>query len=672
MKGLQLNTKLEEFAILYKGVDPQLFKSMSSLNKKNFVEITLKETAILAETGKAGAGRKIFEILSRPGPKLTSDELLDINALIEFGQTLDQLESQLKKEARKFEIRQELNHFSRIMGLDKIISGSKLLPLDKSNALDQCKDFSRFIWLTLERRNEKAKCNYQLKSFPARVDIVFTNNTARINHNRENNFSVLLFSKPSESLSDKIQFSELTKIMAKFISNHSMEMAIGLFDYYLFLTQAKLKINLIVAQEGANLNNQSTIKILATSGSFLATETNLENFTNSIRINQNFTKLTNGGLGLVNPCLINQSKFNISSKASQVFIFTQDSPLSKLGEKRLLNVINSKDKKGKIIPTNNIYKFNQKTKESNLFGVLKCGNKNISKSLKSKLSVLDGTNLPISQNILKAKKVVIEAAHLHADRNPSQTQFDTAVLRNTFIRKLKSEGFTGVVDNILMIDDYHVVNRLDYKKYVVSLERKKFIPDFVILESSPVIRAVAIEVLKKLIKLVPGKLEIKGGNLYLKISQSKVIELIESFGNKDVIGCVLFDAAFSLFKKDIRGTNSIFVSLNPNNFRKTDFKILSYYLEETDPIRRRVHIKGLLSPIPDFRSLVNDCGNTPLLKNLERVKNVEVVNIHEIFYQPQQAKVNALLKLINEPSITTAYLNPQANDVLIECSALFG
>ena len=112
--------------------------------------------------------------------------------------------------------------------------------------------------------------------------------------------------------------------------------------------------------------------------------------------------------------------------------------------------------------------------------------------------------------------------------------------------------------------------------------------------------------------------------------------------------------------------------INDKNIAKNDAYILQFYFKEIDPIKRREFINNLLFPIPNLYNLKKGNNVTPFLNSLENV-NAQVVNIHEIFYQPQQAKVNTLLALMGLSPITSAYINPLSqNDVLIECSALFG
>ena len=552
MKNLSINNSQDELITLFKGVDSLLLKTIPPNKRKDLVNITIKELTVLAESAQPFASKELIKVLSKKSGNLIQSQIFDINALIEFGKKMSGLPPKLKKEVKKLELQEELNHFSRIMGLDTIIAGSQLLPFMNDAAFKACKDFARFMWLVFERRNQKTNFGYKLKTFQGIVETNIQNPVSLISQNKENNFSVLLFAGTNLSKDQENDFQKVTVVLSKFLSTYSLEMAIGLLDYFLFLTKTDLKLGLISAQEISNKQGTSEIKIIGTSGFSLALTTNTTTFKNAIANKTSFDDKTNQPLGSKNAVVVFQKTFSLPSKASAVFLFSSDSTLSKLNNKRLQRVANQKDKKGKIILANNLKNFLQETKENDLMGIVKCGNKSISKDLTSVPLELKDVALSIPNDLVNAKKIVIESAHLHADRESSQTQLNTTLLRNELVMKLQNSGFMGEIEDILMIDDYHVVNRLDYKKYLSELKLNNFTPDFVILESSPVVRAIAIEVLIKLFKTTPNKLEVKGGNLYLKINQNKVIELVEGLGEKDTIGCVLFDAAFSLFKKDIK------------------------------------------------------------------------------------------------------------------------
>src|SRR3989344_3783511 len=672
MENIKVAKHEDELISLFKGVEPFMLKNLSPKKRIDLRSITLKELMIIAESGREKASLQFKDILNNKNDELSNSQLLKLNSLVEFGEKLSDLNPNLRKEVIKNEIQEEMNHFSRIMGLDKIISNSRLLPLSTNEAFSQCKDFARLMWLVFERRNQKLKTDYKLVTFPATVDIKIQGGISLLSQNNENNFSVLLFTKKNLSNVQESEFLKVTEVFGKFLSLYSPEMTISLLDYFLFLTESKLGLGVVSAQEISSNNGESEIKIVGTCGFSLALTTNTDNFNNSIVYKTAFNDKDNQFLGSMKSVIIFKKTFSLPSKASSVFLFPSDSALNELSNRQLIKVANQKDKQGKIILTNNYKKFVQKSELNNLFGVIKSGNKQVTKS-----SIGQSQNIPVKisipANLISAQKIVFETAHIHADREPTQTQFDTIYLRKRMINNLKESGFKGKVEDILMIDDYHVVNRLDYKKYLTRLKKNGFVPDYVVLESSPVVRAIAIDILKRLFKELPKNISLQGNNLYLKINNNKVIELVEGLAEKDIIGCVLFDAAFSLFKKDIKATNSMYKKLiNDKNIAKNDAYILQFYFKEIDPIKRREFINNLLFPIPNLYNLKKGNNVTPFLNSLENV-NAQVVNIHEIFYQPQQATVNTLLALMGLSPITSAYINPLSqNDVLIECSALFG
>jgi len=277
MENIKVAKHEDELISLFKGVEPFMLKNLSPKKRIDLRSITLKELMIIAESGREKASLQFKDILNNKNDELSNSQLLKLNSLVEFGEKLSDLNPNLRKEVIKNEIQEEMNHFSRIMGLDKIISNSRLLPLSTNEAFSQCKDFARLMWLVFERRNQKLKTDYKLVTFPATVDIKIQGGISLLSQNNENNFSVLLFTKKNLSNVQESEFLKVTEVFGKFLSLYSPEMAISLLDYFLFLTESKLGLGVVSAQEISSNNGESEIKIVGTCGFSLALTTNTDN-----------------------------------------------------------------------------------------------------------------------------------------------------------------------------------------------------------------------------------------------------------------------------------------------------------------------------------------------------------------------------------------------------------
>ncbi len=111
-------------------------------------------------------------------------------------------------------------------------------------------------------------------------------------------------------------------------------------------------------------------------------------------------------------------------------------------------------------------------------------------------------------------------------------------------------------------------------------------------------------------------------------------------------------------------------AFNQDSNFSVEKEILNYYKKELNPLLRKAYIDRLLFKIPTLKTLQKDANNLPFLDQLSNLNKVEIVNIHESFYKPQQAKVNALLKFINIKPITSVYIQPNSKKILVEQSRI--
>lgn len=105
----------------------------------------------------------------------------------------------------------------------------------------------------------------------------------------------------------------------------------------------------------------------------------------------------------------------------------------------------------------------------------------------------------INQYLNESESVVVEAAHIYADREPGQEQQTGALLAARISAGLKP----GVV-RTLLIDDYNVNGKsLDVKAYLSWLADFGYNPDHVFMESDLV--SDAHELIKELKEKIPSK-----------------------------------------------------------------------------------------------------------------------------------------------------------------------
>lgn len=97
------------------------------------------------------------------------------------------------------------------------------------------------------------------------------------------------------------------------------------------------------------------------------------------------------------------------------------------------------------------------------------------------------------------ESVVVEAAHIYADKQPAEEQLTSALLASGV-----SAGLKARIVRTLLIDDYNVVEKtLNTKSYLDWLSDHGYVPDHVFMESDLV--SDARELVKELKDRIPPK-----------------------------------------------------------------------------------------------------------------------------------------------------------------------
>ena len=659
---------------LVKGINPRLLEELPVSQQQVVAALVQKELFILAESAQPGAASRLADFFQSIEGELTPQQVTELSAFVEFGMAFGELPPDLQQEAQQGEILDEMNHFSRIMSLDRILVGNLKFPMTVPLAKAQCKEFARFLWLIFERRNQKLGPRFDLRVFPRETEGNFAlqDGVGVFKKVKTDNLIGLVFSVDETSASTQAELKRLIGVLEEFCASFSFEQALFLFDLFLFLIQVPLKCGFVCLKETVCQEGVSTIKAIGTAGTVLTLIPSDTPFEFTAVRNQSLVTIPGSSFGQLAPSLIQQQEFRLPAAQSRVIIAPPTSILGRLTESELLELVNSKDRHGKVLVTNNIRNFLQANKTSAVFQMLRTNSPQVQQQ-----EVGDFNNVfELPNELFDVAQIVVESAHIHADRDPSVSQLQTIELRNQFVKQLTDIQPQVAAKDILMIDDLHVVNRIDYQAYLSVLAQQGFQPDEVVLESSPLIRAVAVDVVQELFQQQQpsGRFElmVKGSNLYLVLQSQRVIELIGDVEGKNQIGCVLFDVAFTLYKRNVSAFQRIF---NQQTGRSSTADIhqelIEFYQQNPDPIQRQEQVESLFTPFPSLMSLQDGARELQFLgQGEENAQQTAVVNIHEVFYRPQQAKVNAVLDLLEQPRLFSIYLNPQKNDVLIEQSTL--
>lgn len=551
------------------------------------------------------------------------------------------------------------------MFLDSILN-SKNVELTKEKILREVWDFTRFLILLAERKKFRDNMNIDLKptielfeKSPSVVNLIFSDYKLH----KIDSVTYILKSKP-----------DLSKDFYNFLRKFPLKIALSIFDYYVFLLKfikdfENLDLNVLILYWQNCPKEGNPISIYYNFNFSIL----LFNPTNKDFSLLNFEKNTNKVSKNLNQLHLSEISIN-SNKYRNAIIFLDDANdfIKKINNTRLRKVVednrfNLMNGIKKYLSDNNtnpvIFQIKIPYKKNKVINFSSSGN--LENKLLEEINRIDFLNDLRRENI---NLICIEAAHIHANRDVDENII-TGIKIFNFLKKILTEhGFK--IKSVAMIDELHVVNRLDYKKYLDILQQNNFVPDEIVFESSRIIFHIAIDILKILIKNAERlnyKIFIKGDNLYFQ-KEGKTIELIEDIKNKFILGCVLFDIAFYVYKLNNEEANKIYNKINnlPPNFKLHE-KMLGIYLQNKNPEERKKLVEKFLEFDKTkftFDKIIKGLDDMPfwdLIYSLQKNKDKIIININEVFYRPQQLKFYVLFKTLGFPMFYTIFFDLVGN-----------
>lgn len=657
MQKLQTN-KIKQIVDLFKGVNSELFDSLIP-EKRNFLaQKTIKELCILAESNKSGAGKLLLDHLYENN-KL---DLFEIESIIEYGKHFKDLTNKEKKYVKRLEIQQEFGHFSRIMNLDGLINDKNVSA--EENALD----FSRFIELLAERnqdRNIKSSSNW---ARPENSITHHVNNTLACGilepTPEENTAALLAVKEPIDNFHPKFWLKEFNKL----INRLEPKVATLTFDYLLYLNNVEADISFVVTH--INKYEPDIVELIGAGGcGILITSPRKDNFYKVDVIGKYTIGNEDWGFGKFDQTKIEFLKIDGINPNTKVYLMHPNAwaILKGMDENEIAEVLNMPQKNGWFNAHNALTAYlTAKGVISQVVSLRKKPNtkKVTNEKVNPDVLVKNLVETEKFQALTKANSILLEVAHIHADRLPGEEQWECVRFTKALIKQLNKGGFKGKIDMMTMIDEYHVMNRLDYKKYLQDLEKRGVNVDEVVMESSPLVRIIAIEILQYLAEnpSTDGSYRVfeKGDNLYLEFTEKKaIIELLADVNNKPVIGCVLFDVALCLYKLHrnyySKKYNKVLGLEQNENVHEV---LLNYYKKVKDINKRRAFMESFFVEIPKWKELRAKRGRISFPKS-----ETTLVNILAYFYKPQQKKVNMFLAILGQKPLYTLFYNTKSEKI---------
>lgn len=234
----------------------------------------------------------------------------------------------------------------------------------------------------------------------------------------------------------------------------------------------------------------------------------------------------------------------------------------------------------------------------------------------------------------------IEAGHIHADHSPTRRQ-QAGIGIGAFL----SKALDGIeVKQCTMVDEDHVPNTIDYRQYLLLMGSLGFPVDEVVLESSPVVREIAVSAISALFAKYPDYLYNRGNALIFNIPGTSLeVELIKDVNVAPFeLGCVIFDVGLTLYKTHPELAH--LYSLDDGSFLHRE--MLSIYNQYQNPDQRLAAVKAAVPIKTDSFDQIKDTQELPEVNGKRAI-----INVLEGFYSPQQDKLKGVMQALGLPII---------------------
>ena len=267
----------------------------------------------------------------------------------------------------------------------------------------------------------------------------------------------------------------------------------------------------------------------------------------------------------------------------------------------------------------------------------------------------------LSGAVSGALHVSLEAGHIHSDRTMGAVQRRGLeigrLLRDELLDRCAGRADELALELTPMVDDNHVVNRMAYAEYRRLTAAHGLPADDLILESSPVVGAIAIDILKRVLARDGERFVVEhlGDNVYL-VSDGLRVELAQSARTDLRIGCVLFDTALGVYRTDRGAFSRLFFEqrgLRPYDLHRAMTEAYDAHPRPDDRDVIRSTFEALWRPT--WPELQAQLGSTPYLDLYEAIAGARaktgdrtvILNVLESYYEPLERKVLRLAELID-------------------------
>lgn len=467
----------------------------------------MKAFSILADMNKPEAGKQLLRAIADNKFLEIGDfnELKkNVSSFIEFGLPFDELSTEQREMSERMELLDEINHFIRV------VTGLKFESLiqkpEDFKLHNVSRQFVRMIYVLINKKIARGQLN-QNDLYPVKAKQTYAGINTKLNE-------VCVFDEHMDGypyIQTILEIPDLNSmakrkasiLLMNLLLKYPMEIAVPTFLFTIYDAFGDIEVRGVVNQVFENKTSERELKTF-----FIGDK-------GAVSANDQFIGY------LPNTALRNQ-----------------------LGRITNTKIISSVDGSG---PYSSLIKQSmEKVQQAEWDDIsLKKRIQPIIEQLKAKIK----PDQPVTLDC--------EFFHIHADEtSPTNVQLVSGLVAQVLNRELKKSFPKGKVVGRPVIDNAHVIDRLDYD--IVKKQAGRFgveIPE-VVFEGSPLQQWIG----DQLFKLIPPpKLVRRGNSLYYKVNQYAEVELYTNIGSENVTqACVLNHIANDVYKLNPQLWNELF------------------------------------------------------------------------------------------------------------------
>lgn len=603
----------------------------------------VKRLALVAESAATGGGAELFKLTAR----LTKNELLDaksvmpqFEAILLYGKPYDQLSPADRLVADQFQISDEQSHFSRIMDVDALRSGVKrqvgvvdagnpLIARMLMNAARYREDLGVKAYWPLPYKPNPESADYHIPLAPAQVRKTYPYVTCTI-------------------------------------SASTAELAKDLMEIYrLLISQYPLEIAFLMMEEWLMTMGQEDVKASFTAAQLLRTGDTFQ------------VKLVNVGGGAA----------AIRGSQNQLIHFTTTGQEYDQGELAVGRIDFQQPHHVHVItvqPGDKIFVFPKTRELPDDFTTLHRPQEaaiTVNTGRHNELTTFTWIEEYITQQLaelfeqiakLAPDRVELQFGHVHGDRDPNEDQVVGAKIAGAFARMLMDRGIRLVTRP--MSDNYHVVDRLDFPRWITLLMQHSGLPiTEVTFEDALISRHLGDEATARLYQIRRQDVIRQGVNYYYRPPEvaNMMIELYDGVRKPQSdcgrMGCVNFQIGYELYRLNPDWINAAYRTYIMTNFPQSlvaqwwenspaaTYQELVYRYIYLLPVEQRMTLKARVDEEID-RPYAVKCasGQTPLLDGLlsaTDTSKIVLIHVLEGFYDAQERKSATLWQALGLPRV---------------------